>query len=51
MRYSERFRGKFYNPTNHLVFESENAKFFEDNEFILGDTIKDKDVFVKFWKE
>ena len=40
--YSERSRGfKFYNPTEHTVFESGSAKFFEDNEFVGGDMTKD----------
>ena len=35
--YSERSRGyKFYNPTEHTVFESGSAKFFEDNGFVGG---------------
>jgi transposase InsO family protein len=40
--YPERSRGfKFYNPTEHSVFETGNAKFFEDVEFAGGDTIMD----------
>jgi transposase InsO family protein len=40
--YAERSRGyKFYNPTEHSVFETGNANFFEDVEFAGGDTIMD----------
>jgi len=40
--YPERSRGyKFYNPTEFSVFETGNAKFFEDVEFVGGDTIMD----------
>ena len=50
--YSERSRGsKFYNPTKHLVFESENAEFFEDNELMGGDMIKDNIFEEKYMNE
>ena len=40
--YSERSRGyKFYNPTTKSIFESGNARFFEDVEFAGGDTARD----------
>ena len=42
IRYSERFRGyKFYDPTTKSIFETGNARFFEDVEFDGGD--KDRD--------
>ena len=40
--YSERSRGyKFYDPTTKSIFETGNARFFEDVEFDRGD--KDRD--------
>ena len=40
--YSERYRGyKFYDPTTKSIFETGNARFFEDVEFDGGD--KDRD--------
>ena len=40
--YSERSRGyKFYDPTTKSIFETRNARFFEDVEFDRGD--KDRD--------
>ena len=40
--YSERSRGyKFYDPTTKSIFESGNARFFEDVEFAGGDTVRD----------
>ena len=40
--YSERSRGyKFYDPTTKSIFETRNARFFEDVEFDGGD--KDRD--------
>ena len=40
--YSERSRGyKFYDPTTKSIFETGNARFFEDVEYDGGD--KDKD--------
>ena len=40
--YSERSRGyKFYDPTTKSIFESGNARFFEDVEFAGGDKVKD----------
>ena len=40
--YSKRSRGyKFYDPITKLIFESENAWFFEDAEFVEGDIAKD----------
>ena len=42
IRYSERSRGyKFYDPTTKSIFETGNARFFEDVEFDGGD--KDRD--------
>ena len=40
--YSERSRCyKFYNPTIKAIFETGNARFFEDVEFMGGENIKD----------
>ena len=40
--YSERSRGyKFYDPTTKAIFETGNARFFEDVEFAGGERIKD----------
>ena len=40
--YSERSKGyKFYDPTTKSIFETGNARFFEDVEFDGGD--KDRD--------
>ena len=40
--YSKRSRGyKFYYPTTKSIFESGNARFFEDVEFVGGKTVKD----------
>ena len=40
--YSERSRRyKFYNPTTKSIFESGNARFFENVEFTGGDTTRD----------
>ena len=42
IRYSERSRGyKFYDPTTKAIFETGNAWFFEDVEFMGGEKIKD----------
>ena len=42
--YFERSRGyKFYDPTTKSIFETGNARFFEDVEFDRGD--KDRDFF------
>ena len=42
--YSERFRGyKFYDPTTKSIFETGNARFFEDVEFDGGDKDRDFD--------
>lgn len=38
--YSERFRGfKFYDLTTKAIFETENARFFEDVEFEGGERV------------
>ena len=40
--YSERSRGyKFYDPTIKAIFETGNARFFEDVEFVGGEKIMD----------
>ena len=40
--YSERSRGyKFYDPTAKSIFETRNARFFEDVEFAGGERFKD----------
>ena len=40
--YSERSRGyKFYDPTTKSIFETGNARFFEDVEFAGGDMVRD----------
>ena len=40
--FSKRSRGyKFYDPTTKAIFEKENARFFEDVEFVGGEKIKD----------
>ena len=40
--YSERSRGyKFYDPTARSIFETGNARFFEDVEFAGGDKVRD----------
>ncbi|KAL0287277.1 UNVERIFIED_CONTAM: Copia protein [Sesamum angustifolium] len=40
--YSERSRGyKFYSPTTKMIFESRNARFFEDVGFVGGEKVKD----------
>ena len=40
--FSERSRGyKFYDPTTKAIFETGNARFFEDVEFVGGEKIKD----------
>ncbi|KAL0349904.1 UNVERIFIED_CONTAM: hypothetical protein Sradi_4139600 [Sesamum radiatum] len=40
--YSERSRGyKFYSPTTKMIFESGNARFFEDVGFVGGEKVKD----------
>ena len=42
--YSERSKGyKFYDPTTKSIFETENARFFEDVEFDRGDKDRDFD--------
>ena len=48
IRYSERSRGyKFYDPTTKSIFETGNARFFEDVEF----DGKDKDMNFAFEEE
>ncbi|KAJ4710364.1 Retrovirus-related Pol polyprotein from transposon TNT 1-94 [Melia azedarach] len=40
--YSERSRGyKFYDPRTKSIFESRNARFFEDVELARGDNVRD----------
>jgi len=40
--YSERSRGfKFYDPKSKSIFETINARFFEDIEFAGGDSVRD----------
>ena len=40
--YSKRSKGyKFYDPTTKAIFETRNARFFEDVEFVEGEKIKD----------
>ena len=40
--YSERSRGfKFYDPTTKGIFETSNARFFEEVEFVRGDKVRD----------
>ena len=40
--YSEWYkRHKFYDPTTKLSFKFENARFFDDVEFVGGDIVKD----------
>ena len=40
--YSEQSKGyKFYDPTTKAIFETGNARFFEEVEFVGGEMIKD----------